>query len=273
MTVIKICGLREAAHALVAAEAGADLLGFNFVPGVRRRLEVEHARAIIEEFGGSSLLQDGAACVASPRIVGLFANQPLSEVNHIIARCGLDLAQLCGDEERDYWRQVDADVIRQVRIDDTAPHSVAVEDALRRVEEASSAGCIPLLDKQEAGQLGGTGRTFDWRHRQGSCGAVRRSAGGRPDAGQRAAGHCGGVSVGRRRVQRSGDGRREGPWEDSGVYQKRGRLRASCHLTGEGFRATPAPFTPILTFPRQGGREVGILAYSRQGRRDMGNIP
>ncbi len=162
MTVIKICGLREAAHALVAAEAGADLLGFNFVPGVRRRLEVEHARAIIEEFGESSLLQDGAACVASPRIVGLFANQPLSEVNHIIASCGLDLAQLCGNEDVDYWRQVDADVIRQVRIDDTTPHSVAVEDALRRVEEVSSAGCIPLLDKQEAGQLGGTGRTFDW---------------------------------------------------------------------------------------------------------------
>ena len=162
MTVIKICGLREAAHALVAAEAGADLLGFVFVHGVRRQLEVEQARSIIDEYQRLFASPDSSGRPGPPRIVGLFANQPLSEVNHIIASCGLDLAQLCGNEDVDYWRQVDADVIRQVRIDDTAPHSVAVEDALRRVEEASSAGCIPLLDKQEAGQLGGTGRTFDW---------------------------------------------------------------------------------------------------------------
>ena len=162
MTVIKICGLREAANALVAAEAGADLLGFVFVHGVRRQLEVEQARSIIDEYRRLSASPDSSGRPGPPRLVGLFANQPLSEVNHVIERCGLELAQLCGDEERDYWRQVDADVIRQVRIDDTAPHSVAVEDALRRVEEASSAGCIPLLDKQEAGQLGGTGRTFDW---------------------------------------------------------------------------------------------------------------
>ena len=157
MTVIKICGLREAAHALVAAEAGADLLGFVFVHGVRRQLEVEQARSIIDEYQRLFASPDSSGRPGPPRIVGLFANQPLSEVNHVIARCGLELAQLCGDEGRDYWRQVDADVIRQVRIDDTAPHSVAVEDALRRVEEASSAGCIPLLDKQ--------GDRSAWRNR------------------------------------------------------------------------------------------------------------
>ena len=162
MTMLKICGLREAAHALVAAEAGADLLGFVFVHGVRRQLEVEQARSIIDEYRRLSALPGVPTGHGSPRLVGLFANQSLSEVNSVIASCGLDLAQLCGDEGRDYWRQVDADVIRQVRIDDTAPHSVAVSDALRRVEVASAAGCIPLLDKQETGQLGGTGRTFDW---------------------------------------------------------------------------------------------------------------
>ena len=162
MRVVKICGMREVAHARVATEAGADLLGFGFVPGVRRRLEVEDARAIIEEFRATYQSGSGGAGVTTPRIVGLFANQPLDEVNRIVARCGLDLAQLCGDEDADYWRQVDADVIRQVRIDDTAPHAEAVTDGLRRVEAATSEGCVPLLDKQEAGQLGGTGRTFDW---------------------------------------------------------------------------------------------------------------
>ena len=162
MTVVKICGMCETSHALVAAESGADLLGFVFVPGVRRRLDVEVARSIIEEFRSLSAFGDGRERLAGPRLVGLFANQPLDEVNNVIARCGLDLAQLCGDEGRDYWGQMDADVIRQVRIDDAAPHAEVVSDALRRVEAAAFAGCIPLLDKQEAGQLGGTGRTFDW---------------------------------------------------------------------------------------------------------------
>ena len=162
MTLVKICGMREAAHALIATEAGADLLGFVFVHGVRRQLAVEQARSIIDEYRRLRASTGDSAGPSRPRLVGLFANQPLSEVNTVIARCGLDLAQLCGDEGPDYWGQVDADVIRQVRIDDTAPHAVAVADALRRVEAASAAGCIPLLDKQEAGQLGGTGRTFDW---------------------------------------------------------------------------------------------------------------
>ena len=156
MTLFKICGLRDVGHAVVARDAGADLLGFVFVPGVRRQLATEQARDIIDDF------RSRPAADGTPRLVGLFANQPLSDVNRIIAECGLDMAQLCGDEPPDYWRQVDAQVVRQVRIDDSAPHALAVVTALRRVDEAASEGCIPLLDKQEAGQLGGTGRTFDW---------------------------------------------------------------------------------------------------------------
>ena len=156
MTLFKICGLRDANHAVVATNAGASLLGFVFVPGVRRQLALEQARDIIDDFRAR------AAPDATPRLVGLFANQPLSDVNRIITRCGLDAAQLCGDEPPDYWRQVDAQVVRQVRVDDSAPHALAVVNALRRVDEAAGQGCIPLLDKQEAGQLGGTGLTFDW---------------------------------------------------------------------------------------------------------------
>ena len=38
VTKFKICGVRDADNALVAADSGADFLGFNFVPGVRRQI-------------------------------------------------------------------------------------------------------------------------------------------------------------------------------------------------------------------------------------------
>lgn len=156
MTKFKICGLRDADNALAAANAGAGFLGLNFVPGVRRRITIAQALSIIERLN---------SCLGEhvPTLVGLFANQPVDEVNRIVEQCSLDLAQLCGDEPREYWDQVVVPVIRQIRVRDHIPMGDAVEAAVRRIEEVVAAGHTPMLDKYERGALGGTGRTFDWR--------------------------------------------------------------------------------------------------------------
>ena len=126
-----------------------------FVEGVRRRIEVEQARDIIAEVRR----ERGDDC---PRIVGLFANQRLADVNGVARACGLDAAQLCGDEPPEYWDGVDAGVIRQVKVDDGLPRDTAVSDALREVELVAARGHMTLLDKRVRGALGGTGHTFDW---------------------------------------------------------------------------------------------------------------
>lgn len=155
MIEFKICGLKSLEHAIAAADAGASLMGFVFVPGVRRRIAVEQARSIISRIREIR----GADC---PRIVGLFANQPLREVNRIVRECELDFAQLCGDEPPEYWDSVDAWVMRQVKVDDSQSRQAAISDALRQIEEVVSRLHLTLLDKRVEGALGGTGHTFDW---------------------------------------------------------------------------------------------------------------
>ncbi len=155
MTKFKICGLRETSHAIVAADAGASFLGFNFVQGVRRQLTVEQGQQIIGELRrvkGDTL----------PNIVGLFADQPADEVNRIVGRCGLDVVQLCGDEPPGYWSQIGAPIIKQIKVRDDLPESEAVEDVRGRVDEVVSAGHRALLDSHVAGSPGGTGRSFNW---------------------------------------------------------------------------------------------------------------
>ncbi len=156
MTKFKICGLRDADNALVAADAGADFLGFNFVPGVRRRIPVHDARAAIGE------LRERCDRT-TPRVVGLFADQPADEVNQTIEACGLDLVQLCGQESRDYMGLIRAPVIKMVRVRDEDGLEEAVARTMRDADALVADGHMVHLEGYVPGAKGGTGHTFDWR--------------------------------------------------------------------------------------------------------------
>lgn len=155
MTRLKICGLRNAEHALVAAEVSVDYIGFVFVPGVRREISVECARSTIQEY--RSERGEGG-----PLLVGLFADQPLCDVNYVIQHCGLDLAQLCGNETPGYWNGVSVPVIKQVKVPVKGLSKDIVNETRKSVERVVLLGQTAMLDRYEVGTLGGTGRTFDW---------------------------------------------------------------------------------------------------------------
>ena len=168
MTIFKICGFRDAAAAKVAADEGASFLGFVFVEGVRRRLSAERGAETIAELraalGGDSRIADGGGAFSKPlpKIVGLFANQPADFVNGVARACGLDYAQLCGDETPDFWSALDLPIIRQVKVRESLGREGAVALAARQAAEALEAGHLALLDKHKRGELGGTGAAFDW---------------------------------------------------------------------------------------------------------------
>jgi phosphoribosylanthranilate isomerase len=174
MTRVKICGIQKLNDALVAAEAGGDFIGLVFVPNRRRRLSIEAARSIVDGLKATSS--------SPPQIAGLFADQPLEEVNHTIKACGLDLAQLCGQESLDYCRRVPAQVIKVLHIPSTGPTSSRlstygrssghcsgadsgggdIDGLAETIEMYHNSGHLVNLDRLVAGLQGGTGQSFDW---------------------------------------------------------------------------------------------------------------
>ena len=169
---VKICGIRRLEDAVVAADAGADYIGLVFVPGRPRRVDIPTAAAIV-----SGIKANG---VAAPKVVGLFADQTLEEVNQTANACGLDLLQLCGGESTEYCAGAVRPVIKVVHVPssikgpdftgDATPDETGDETAdepawqtlVERIKSYSSAGNMVTLDRLVEGIPGGTGESFDW---------------------------------------------------------------------------------------------------------------
>ena len=146
--IVKICGIRSSAAAQTAAQAGADWIGFVFAPS-RRHIDPDTAAMI-------------SASMVGPAKVGVFVDQPLSEVREIADHCRLDYIQLHGGESPDYSRCLNRPVIRACRVD----------SAFDPEQWAAYPAEYLLFDSFVPGQAGGTGTAFDWRE---TCGRIRQS--------------------------------------------------------------------------------------------------
>ena len=143
MVRIKICGITNLDDALLAAELGADALGFIFYPQSPRKVAPETAREIIAQL---------PPFVAS---VGVFVDEEAAVVRDLAARVGLDWVQLHGQESPDYCRGLGRRVIKGFRIRDA--------ESLRPLADYRGAVQALLLDTYKKGQAGGTGTAFDRR--------------------------------------------------------------------------------------------------------------
>ncbi len=107
MTKIKICGITNLNDALAAIDAGADLLGFNFYPKSPRCIDVGLCRGI------TSKLRNRSAHVI---FVGVFVNMPVAEVHAVMETCGLELAQLHGDETPEMLDALQGHAFKAIRL-------------------------------------------------------------------------------------------------------------------------------------------------------------
>jgi len=152
MTRVKICGIRDKAHALAAIEAGSNFIGLVFAPSPR---QVTPAQA-------GEIVGAVKKCSEATAVVGVFVNMPAAEVNRIASSCHLDWVQLSGDESWEYCRQITKPLIKAIRIKPGQRPEEICEDLATGVRILSSQRCVYLLDSQVKGKYGGTGMTFDW---------------------------------------------------------------------------------------------------------------
>ncbi len=133
---IKICGVGDAEDALVAVEAGADLVGVNFVPTSPRCVDIPTAESICEAIADSPVEK-----------VALFQNATWEEIEHVLRRVEFDRVQFHGEETEEEVESVDLPVIKAIRGADV---------------EAAEAypGTLLLLDHPSEG--GGKGQVWDW---------------------------------------------------------------------------------------------------------------
>lgn len=175
MPAVKVCGIREPEHAVVAVRAGTDLIGMVFAES-RRRVTVEQALAIAKAVRETASPDWGCLDVGpgqwseaylslrakGPLLVGVFVNAKPVEMQRVAEACGLDAIQLSGDESWELCEALRLPVLQVVHVGPDMTGPLLLEMLRRQRGLLERLPVMPVLDTAVAGEHGGTGRTFDW---------------------------------------------------------------------------------------------------------------
>ncbi|HPC35102.1 MAG TPA: phosphoribosylanthranilate isomerase [Candidatus Marinimicrobia bacterium] len=137
---LKICGVTSLEDALIAAQLGADWLGFNFCPASPRYIAPELAAGIIK------------ALPQTVESVGVMVKPFLEEARKIIAITGVRRLQIYEPQDFNDFSQLGVPVI------------VCYRCKNGKIAELNYASAdMVLLDNYAKSIFGGTGKAFDWQ--------------------------------------------------------------------------------------------------------------
>ena len=139
---IKICGITNCEDANLAADVGADALGFVFYEPSPRYVTIKVAQEIV--------------AVLPPFIakVGLFVNAEKDWVYNVINAVSLDILQFHGDESDVECRRYKKSYVKAINVGKAT-------DWLGLGTQYPHAAAL-LLDGANKDTRGGSGKTFDW---------------------------------------------------------------------------------------------------------------
>lgn len=149
MTYVKICGLSRQED--VEPTSGADFIGLMFAESPRH-ITLNQALGLVDAV---------RSLPSPPKAVGVFANNPIDEVNETARALALDYVQISGDETDDYLGGLEAPVIRSVHVEAGVGQRPDPAALGARLDTLRTLGATPLLDAKVDARYGGTGRRFD----------------------------------------------------------------------------------------------------------------
>jgi phosphoribosylanthranilate isomerase len=151
---VKICGTTNLDDALLAAEAGADAVGFVFAAESPRLVEAKQVAQIVERLPESI------------EKVGVFLNERPGRIREIVKQTGLTTVQLYGAEPVTLAAHLYPAGEKRPRIycavSMKTVFSAANAAAALRVARERPVYDAVLVDSGSASRGGGTGLTFDW---------------------------------------------------------------------------------------------------------------
>jgi phosphoribosylanthranilate isomerase len=154
---IKICANTNLADAQLAAELGADALGFVFAPS-KRQVSIEQVAAITPHLP------------ASVETVAVVQSQDVEEIVDLVRRTGVTGVQLHGGLNLPLVGALHASFAGRVSliqalhwtIDDDADCAAVLAAELHEIAAEPAIGRV-LIDAKVGNAGGGTGRSFDWK--------------------------------------------------------------------------------------------------------------
>ena len=147
---IKVCGITDINQAIALEAMGVDCIGFIFYAPSKRYVLNSLQLNDIKNFTSSNAKK-----------VGVFVNEPIEDVIYMVKNAGLDMVQLHGDEDLEYYTVLRAQLaaaslqnvklIKVFRVSDKMPEIVAFENSADY-----------FLFDTDSKMYGGTGAHFNW---------------------------------------------------------------------------------------------------------------
>jgi len=145
---IKICANTSLADAMIAAEAGADAVGFVFAPSPRR-VTAEQATAIVPWLP------------AEIEKIGVFVDATVDEIAATVKAAGLTGVQLHWDAPAELPTALRARLGSKLRILRVVHFDAATVEGKAALAFDSNVDAI-LVDSRTETIVGGTGTSYDW---------------------------------------------------------------------------------------------------------------
>jgi phosphoribosylanthranilate isomerase len=147
---VKVCGITDINQAIALEAMGVDCIGFIFYAPSKRYVLNSLQLNDLKNF-----------TPAVAKKVGVFVNEPIDSIVNIVKAAGLDMVQLHGDENLEYYAQLRAQLLEASLQNVQLIKVFRVGDKMPDIALFENSADYYLFDT-DSKMYGGTGAHFNW---------------------------------------------------------------------------------------------------------------